>query len=123
MRDAIIIALLLLGGATSASAESAKTWERVRVVGKMQMIWISKDSNGDRQVYNDAISRLCPTNTWCGLLFWSDRAKIPTGLPMSDDQADSEVAAYLYNPQSKLREFMWNCRIHPSPNPSECMAE
>jgi hypothetical protein len=102
----------------STAAQQGKSWERVSSTGQMQLVWIAKDAESDRRVYDDAISALCRPKDWCGLLFWSDRQKMPMKLPMSDAQASAQVAAYTYNPRTNFREFLLNCRINPNPN--EC---
>jgi hypothetical protein len=105
------------------AAQPAKKWEAVAKIGKMQMVWVARDLSSDKRVYDDAIAALCSSSAWCGLHFWTDRSKIPSRFPMTDEQVNAEVAAYTYNPQSNFRQFLWNCQIQPRPNRTECMAQ
>lgn len=112
--------LCILLGAAQVNAQSVKNWEKVATAGKFQFVWIAKAQEANKTVYEEAIQALCKPNVWCGLNFWSDRRMIPQRLPMSDAQANAQVAVFVYNPNTKHREMLWACRINP--NPKECFS-
>jgi hypothetical protein len=45
---------------------------------------------------------------------------VPSKLPMTDAQVSAEVASYVFNPNTKFREFLFACRINPKKD--ECFS-
>ena len=84
----------------------------------MKLVWIAKDVEGRRDVYSKAIADLCPTNGYCYLLFWSSRDMVPKSMPMTEKQADAQVAAYTFNPTNGFKQLLLSCRLDRNPN--EC---
>lgn len=114
----VILTVWMFGGSTHAQTD--KKWEKVANAGQFQHVWISKDQESNRAKYDEIIAALCKPGVWCGINFWSERKVIPMRFPMSDAQVAAQVASYVYNPNTKYRQFMLNCRINP--NPKECFS-
>jgi hypothetical protein len=105
--------------AASGDLAHSKGWKLVGgqrgVEGQEQFVLVEAASESNRKLYDDVIARLCRKGEWCGLQFWSDSSLIPNHLPLSDDQAASEVANYTQNPDSGFAQFVWNCRVRNDP--------
>lgn len=60
-----LIALLSLGLATTASAQTKEQWEAVGQTGMTTFVWIAKEAEGDRAIYDQAIAKLCSGKSHC----------------------------------------------------------
>jgi hypothetical protein len=115
---AVSFVLASIGTVLAGDLPSPKEWELVTMAGKFQHVWISKEQEGNRSLYEKIIAQLCPTKGWCGISFWTDRTVIPMRLPMSEAQSAAQVASFIYNPASNYRRLLFSCRINP--NPKDC---
>lgn len=67
-------------------------------------------------MYDEAIANLCRSDEYCTILFWSQRRYVPTEMPMTDTQANHEVANYFNNPRNGASGFLWKCKKGDDPN-------
>lgn len=100
----------------AAPARVTRNWELVRTQGMMKLVHVAKANENDRSVYRNAIRSLCSAGEYCYISFWSTRALVPARLPMSDAEAQAQVASYTRNPSTGLDEFLPTCRIEKDPN-------
>jgi hypothetical protein len=98
-----------------------KDWEMERIVGKVAMVYVSKEKENDVQVYKDAVNDLCKKGQFCMIMFWSNKKHIPTSFPMSDKQEKELNASYTFNPKTGYKKLLWNCRIVN--DPSQCFSD
>jgi hypothetical protein len=73
--------------------------------GSMAFVWIDPASATDRDVYRRAIAEADKGGYFFKAMFWQDRAMMPARLPMSDEQADAQVAAYDRNRNTGLNRL------------------
>ena len=111
----LLIALVTAPGHTQSRQ---KDWQLVRTQGMMKLVLVTKPKERDRSIYQDAIKSLCTPGEYCYVLFWSSRASVPKRIPMSDAQAQAQVANYTHNPTTHFDEFLMTCRIEK--NPKKC---
>ncbi|RHW16936.1 cell wall hydrolase [Sphingomonas gilva] len=64
---------------------------------------------------------VCADRPFCKLFAWSDRARLPRELPLTDAQTATASFTYLRNRAAKFERALWNCAEHKRPNPNECM--
>ncbi|HEY6926165.1 MAG TPA: hypothetical protein VI653_21965 [Steroidobacteraceae bacterium] len=82
----------------------------------LKLVYVAKAEETDRAVYQDAIRSLCSAGGYCYILFWSNRRLVPAVVPMSDAEANAEVASYTHNPTTGFDEFLLTCRIEKDPH-------
>jgi phosphatidate phosphatase APP1 len=112
----IVMLLIALITAPGQAQSRQKDWQIVRTQGMMKLVLVTKSKERDRSVYQDAIKSLCTPGGYCYILFWSSRASVPKRIPMSDAQAQAQVASYTHNPTTNFDEFLMTCRIEKNPN-------
>lgn len=93
----------------------ARDWEVVAQQGLMKFIYVDKAKERDDPTYESAINELCDPTRHCYLHFWTERQMVPRNLPMTSDQLETRSATYTWNPRSRFRQFLWNCRIEKRP--------
>jgi hypothetical protein len=64
----------------------------------------------------------CGTAAQCSVYGWRDKTSAPTALPMTDRELASELFAYDINRTSGLDRALWNCKVYPRNDKSECLA-
>lgn len=64
---------------------------------------------------------VCADRPFCKLFAWSDRARLPTALPLTDAQTATTSFTYLRNRAGNFEKSLWNCAEHRRTNPAECM--
>lgn len=100
-----IVVQLFTGGQRQQSMRQVEDWKVMGSQGRMRFVLVPEEQQGSTTLYRQAIDTLCRRGEWCGLLFWSDPAMIPSGLPMSRAEADAQVASYIYNPHTAFEEL------------------
>ena|SRR6266480_4484827 len=88
-----------------------ENWELVRTQAMTKLVYVTKAKEADRTVYQDAIRSLCTAGEYCYIGFWSTRGLVPSHMPMSDAEAEAQVASYTRNPSTGFDEFLLTCRI------------
>ncbi len=98
------------------AAVGEKAWKRVGEMGYVLFVLVNKSDETNLAVYEDAIRSLCLPDFFCSLRFWSDKAEVPTSLPMTIAQSEAITAEYLHNPGVIHERFRWNCLINKEAN-------
>jgi len=125
-----LVALAFLGtffgGSRHSGATAGTDWKLVGTAGGkgapfgrygyFRFVLVNPHHSRDRQMYDDAIEEVCHSDEYCTVIFWSQKHFIPATMPMSEAQADHEVASYWNNPSSGASEFLWKCAKGDDPN-------
>lgn len=69
-------------------------FEVVATQRQTYFLWIDPQFTLDPAVYEQAIEAVCGDQPLCKLMFWADRAMVPSRLPLSDGQVAAQVAHY-----------------------------
>jgi type VI secretion system protein VasI len=104
-------------GALGSCSPASDDWTRLGAQGGIEFVLVAKEKESDRAVYDAAITALCDPRESCVMHFWSDSESAPKVFPVSDDVFGAETAIYSRNPSTSHAEFLWACRINPSPTP------
>jgi hypothetical protein len=64
---------------------------------------------------------VCADRPFCKLFAWTDRARLPRALPLTDVQTGTTSFTYLRNKAGNFERALWNCAELKRPNPAECM--
>ncbi len=115
----IAFAMLVLIAVLAPGVDAAQKqlhWSLAGAQGKVEFVLVARAHENDRAVYESAIRVLCAPGAFCKLMFWSDPAKTPHRLPMSDAEVAAKVADYTINPWTGYTHFQWNCRIVSDPD-------
>jgi len=67
---------------------------------------VSPEVGKNRSDLNRITDKLCKSRDFCVVLFWDDRSKAATSLPMTDAQVNSEVAIYNLNKNTGLDRLL-----------------
>ena len=86
--------------------------------GTFVMLFDKQFSANDFPAFAAAI---CADRPFCKLFAWSDRAALPTVLPLTDAQTGATSFTYLRNRTAGFEKSLWNCTEHRRTNPAECM--
>ena len=119
--------LLLLFSVVSvnAFANSGPGWSLVAELGNNKVILIDPAKRLDQPTYRsvEAQCRKSPKPN-CRLIFWSDSAKAPKRFPITEDQANFQLAAFDFTEGNKpLGTWTWSCKLFTNMSlPTECFA-
>jgi hypothetical protein len=90
-------------------------WEKIRSVGRVDMIYIEPGRIADEEVYSSLIGSVCSEKRFCKLMAWVDKASIPYSLPMLAEQEREMVMTYSRNTSTGHSEMLFSCRIISDP--------
>ena len=107
----VVLVFSVIGFFLGSCAVGEKAWKRVGEIGNVLVVLVNKSDETNLSVYEDAIRSLCQPDFFCSLRFWSDKAEVPTSLPMTIAQGRAITATYLHNPPMVYRRLRWNCRF------------
>jgi hypothetical protein len=80
-------------------------------------VWIDPNRAADAEVFERAIARVDKGTSFLQVMFWKDDTQIPERLPMTEIQADAQVAQYERNRNTELEQFYLtsgDTRLEPS---------
>lgn len=63
----------------------------------------------------------CGGGPYCKVMMWTDRAVVPTALPITDAQLSKLAFSYLRNNSNGYEKALWNCDVFKRPDPAQCM--
>lgn len=115
----LFFALVLLMS-MSAWAQSGPGWRVVGKIGNNLIVVVDEALKFDQGTYN-SIESACnhSKNIYCNVSVWSDVKRAPTKGPVSDWQADAQIAYWVRTDGN----WLWNCRINTSKrSSSKCFA-
>ncbi len=115
---ALVILINSITRSWAGSHNQGDGWRLVGTAGRAdyyKFVLIKPNRQRDRKVYDDAIRYLCPSDDYCSILFWSEPKYVPKSMPMTDSQANHEVANYWNNPNGG-NQFLWKCAKGDSPD-------
>lgn len=84
-------------------------WMVLGSQGSTVFVYVDPAAERNQDVYRDASVEICGMLS-CKALFWSDKAMVPTALPMTDAQVDSQIAQWTYNANNGHRSLSWSCK-------------
>lgn len=111
MKNIILIFGLLFFSSVAIADDG---WYLARTIQTVKIVVIDKDKEYNTEIYNTAISNLCPNKDECSILFWSNSKFCPTTIPMDDNSVNSLIASYYMN-NGKIR-FLQSCHINNDPH-------
>ncbi len=63
----------------------------------------------------------CTGSPYCKVMMWTDRASVPTALPISDAQLSKLAFSYLRNTNNGYEKALWNCDMFKRNDSAQCM--
>lgn len=110
-----------LGNAAAPATTRAEPdrWMRVGAQGDMNFVVVEPPHDSQAQ-FQQAVASICAGKTHCFVHFWESAAGAPRGLPMTDAQVDSEIAAYRQNTYTNLARWRWRCEVLTNLPQQEC---
>ncbi len=63
----------------------------------------------------------CSVKPYCKVMIWTDAKLAPTKMPANEDQLQAMVFSYLRNRSAGIDKALWNCKLFPRADVSQCM--
>ncbi|MCA1778341.1 MAG: hypothetical protein LC637_02835 [Xanthomonadaceae bacterium] len=104
---ALIAAVLLLPGC------GGKGWKETGSQGAFHFVVVDEDS---LQLMQAAAEEICARRRICSVIFWAERAKAATRLPMTDARIAAQIGRYDLNKNTGRDSWMFRCADRPGPN-------
>lgn len=79
------------------------------------------DRNSEPSALAGQALAACSGGPYCKVMMWTDRATVPTALPISDAQLSKLAFSYLRNNSNGYEKTLWNCDIFKRADPGQCM--
>jgi hypothetical protein len=111
------VALLVASILTGLADEG---WKLVGQHGAVNFVVIDSSRIDERAVYQAASADLCRDRPICQVIFWGAGSDAPKSLPMTDQQADAQLAVWNINSNTGLKQMLWSCKRFPSTPKTEC---
>jgi hypothetical protein len=71
----------------------------------IHFVWVDPNRASDPEVFERAITSVDKGTDFLWVLFWQDETFVPERLPMTDEQADAQIAKYERNRNTGLERF------------------
>lgn len=97
---------------TVAMLPSGDGWRVTVQQGMLSIVSLSPAAAALPSTYPDVAARLCAGKERCQVAFWAGGA--PTALPMTDAQAEREIARWKLNSATGLGEWTGDCEAAPA---------
>ena len=112
-----------LAEAAAATAETAPVTAAVTPIsgGDNNSFLISLDPKMLPEAYAAIATRTCGDRPYCKVMGWTDRSKLPTGLPLQQAQVATMSFSYLRDRAHGFDKALWNCGEFRRSDLTQCM--
>jgi hypothetical protein len=121
MRPSSLIVGFLIAAAGACATEQTspkKDWELVRAVsnsyGSAELVLIPESRKLDRKYYGAIGQAVCGERKECTVMFWADRAHVPTSATMLIRDQRERTATYEVDPNLKEPLLRLACWLYPT---------
>jgi hypothetical protein len=74
--------------------------------GLYYFVVIDKGLDSDRSALKNISDEICKGKTICSVLFWDDKSKAASSIPMTDAQVNEKIAQYNLNKNTSLDRLL-----------------
>lgn len=94
-------------------ARPSNRWEIVgeNKTGYIKFVVVKPVHQADQSAYWEAAKFICAKREACGVMFWDAQRDVPSDLPLTGKQLDSQAANYFINKKTNAESMVWGCRF------------
>lgn len=80
-------------------------WQKIHSQGKMNFVYVNSSAGNDKSAYEFIAEKVCKKEKVCTVIFWDEKENVPTEMPMTDEQVNTQVAHYVQNKHTKYKHM------------------